>query len=173
MGDENGENTVKTLHEITGAGLALYRMIDEAGGEITEEMGAALDLNDRDLEEKVIGYLEVIGSREALIDRISEEVRRLGVVKASACSTVDYLKARLLMAHETFGDLPAGLRVVKTRISQAVNVTDANILPDEYIRKTTTTVPDKKAIGDALKSGGTVAGACLCEHKTISVGVRK
>ena len=58
---------------------------------------------------------------------------------------------------------------ISYRKSTSVDVLDVSKLPQEYQVVKTEVVADKKAIGDALKAGGSVAGATLVEKNNLSI----
>ena len=64
--------------------------------------------------------------------------------------------------------LTAGLFTVSKGKSKSVNLFDKTIIPENFLIPQPIKV-DKKAIGDALKNGETIAGAELVENEFIRI----
>lgn len=58
---------------------------------------------------------------------------------------------------------------ISFRSSEAVEITDENAIPKEYLREKIETAPDKAAIKEALKSNFQIPGAVLVQNKNISI----
>lgn len=58
---------------------------------------------------------------------------------------------------------------ISFRNSEAVEITDEQAIPKEYLREKIETSPDKAAIKEALKSNFQVPGAALVQNKNISI----
>lgn len=58
---------------------------------------------------------------------------------------------------------------VSSRKSEAVGITDINVIPDEYVTETITETPDKREIKIALKSGEKVPGCDLVLKDNIQI----
>lgn len=153
---------MKTLYKIKDDYLMLVSQIEDAEGEITPEMNEALTLNEKTLKAKSVNYLEFIGSRESLTDRIDEEIKRLQAMKKREKTLVDLLKGKLVEAVEIYGDIELGLKTITTRKSQVVecNLED---LSKEFKTIKVTETPDKTKIKNAIKSGEEVRGASLVD----------
>ncbi len=157
-----------TLYEMTEAAKQLYFMLDNE--EITEDvvndtlegMGADLKLED---------YCKVIRQMKADADLIDSEEKRLkkkrqaieNIVKRLNKSVLDFMDATGKKKETT------GIFTVRVSESKAVNVTDIEKLPKEFVKETVEVKPDKKAIGALLKAGETVAGAELQINRNIQI----
>ena len=153
---------MKTLYEIEGDYLALVSQIEASDGEITEEMSKALTLNEKTLKQKSEHYLEFIGSREKLCERIDDEIKRLQAIKKSESKWIDKLKDKLVNAVILFGDIKLGLKTITTRPSQIVDVDMDKLHKDFKVTKVTFQA-DKTKIKEALKDGQKVKGAKLVD----------
>jgi len=153
---------MKTLYEIKDDYLTLVSQIEDAEGEITPEMDEALTLNEKTLKAKSGNYIEFIGSRESLTDRIDGEIKRLQAMKTREKKLIDLLKSKLVEAVGMFGDIELGLKTITTRKSQAVecNLED---LSKEFKAIVVSEYPDKNKIKKAIKSGEEVRGASLVD----------
>lgn len=143
--------------------------IEAAEGEITPEMDEALTINQAELQQKSLGYIEYIGHQDALTARIDEEIKRLQAFKKRTTKSVDYLKGKLLEAVELFGPYEADLHKIGTRKSTAVEVFDEEKLPNEYKVRKVVEGPDRAKIKDAIKQGENVPGAALVERQNLKI----
>lgn len=55
------------------------------------------------------------------------------------------------------------------RRSEAVEVFDESLIPEDYIKISVKKAPDKTAIKAILKSGGEVAGCVLRENRNLQI----
>ncbi len=78
----------KSLYHIETEYQQLLQIVEDADGELTEEMENALMINETQLQSKSIAYLEYIGSRESINTRIDEEIKRLQAMKKSMVNLV-------------------------------------------------------------------------------------
>jgi len=153
---------MKTLYEIEGDYLALISQIEHADGDITPEMSEALTLTEKNLKQKSEHYLEYIGSRDKLCERIDEEIKRLQAVKKRELNITNHLKDKLVSAVILFGDINLGLKTITTRPSQSVDVDMDKLSKDFKVTKVTFQA-DKTKIKNALKNGKEVKGAKLID----------
>ena len=159
----------ESLFNIETEYIKLMDQIQEAEGEITDEMSEQLKINETQLQGKSIAYLEFIGSKETLNTRIDDEIKRLQAIKKSNNNLIKNLKERLLNAVKLFGDFEVGLTRFGTRKSSTTVVQDVNTLPKEYkVRKLTETA-DKKAIKEALQRGEKIEGCEIVENLNLKI----
>ena len=162
-----------TLYEIENDLLEIFDQIEEAEGEITEELSNKLEIAEGQLQSKSIAYLSIIRSSEAFTVTIDEEIKRLQGLKKNKVKLVDSLKSRLLNAVNLFGDekngLQVGLHTFKKRKSISVAIEAGAELPNEYTITKTTHSPDKKALKEALNSGSEIKGASLSTNYSLSI----
>ncbi|MGV7234628.1 MAG: siphovirus Gp157 family protein [Nitrosomonadaceae bacterium] len=158
----------KSLFKITEDFMHLMNAVEAAEGEITDEVGAELEINKDELEVKAGNYIEFIGDREAFIGRIDAEIKRLQQMKKTNTNLINRLKDSLSVAVSMFGEFTVGLKKVGTRKSTVVEVLDELDVPKEYKTTTITEKIDKKALKEALKLGK-VKGARLVENQNLAI----
>jgi hypothetical protein len=142
----------KSLFNIQEDYSGMMRQIEEAEGEITEEMAAALEINEKDLQKKGVGYLEIIKQKEAFNLIVSEEIKRLQGLKRINDNSIDRLKNSLLNAVKTFGEFTIGTITFKTRKSSSLIIENEELIPKKYKTQIVTTKIDKAAIKKDLKN---------------------
>lgn len=159
----------QTLYKITESYSELMQTIEEAEGILTPEMEEALTINEDQLQKKSIGYLEVIKTKEAFNMVIDEEVKRLTAIKKRNNALTNSLKERLLNAVKLFGEYSVGTVTFMTRKSTSVLIEDSELISNDFKTRKVVETPDKKKIGDALKSGEEVAGASLSHNLSLRI----
>lgn len=144
-----------TLYEIDQAILAC---IDEESGEIIDADALAELSMERD--KKVEGVALWIKNLRAEADALKAEKEAFAEREKQARTKIDSLTAYLSQAlnGEKFSTPTVA---VTFRRSQSVSITDAEAIPEAYMRTKTTVEPDKTAIKDALKGGEQIPGAEL------------
>jgi len=159
----------KSLYNIQNEHLELIHQIEEAEGEITEEIGEQLAINESELQGKSIGYLKVIKYKESESKLIETEIKRLEAIVKTNTNIVNRLKDNLLTAVNLFGAFEVDFTKFGTRKSSSVVVEDVNSLPARY--KTTKVVEsaDKKAIKDDLKKGVTIKGCSIQDNHSLKI----
>ena len=158
-----------SLFSITTDLKAILNAIEEQGGEITEEQEKSLEIAENDLENKFVGYREVIDNQESFISRIDDEIKRLQDLKKSRKSLIERLKSNLVTAIMTFGDVEIGTMTFTTRKSQAVEVEDVNALPDQYKKIKVTETADKTLIKKEIKSGVEIDGCRIVDNYSLRI----
>lgn len=159
----------KSLYHIETEYLTIINQVEELDGELTPELEAQLSINEKELQGKSIAYLEFIGSKEHLNNRINDEIKRLQALKKSNDSLIKNLKNRLLDAVKLFGDFEVGLTKFGTRKSSSTLVNDVNSLPKEYKTSTVTEQADKKAIKEALQHGEKIEGCEIITNINLKI----
>jgi hypothetical protein len=99
---------------------------------------------------------------------IDEQVKRLQSMKKSIVSKQDALKEylRYNMAENGITSIKCPVFSVSLRKAlKVVDITDIDLIPDEYVNVVTTITPDKKLIAKALKDGVEIKGAKLVDGK--------
>lgn len=117
-----------------------------------------------DLRETLIGIMRQADTDEALADGLDARMEQMNARRARLTARADKRKELVLWAMQESGitkiEAPDfTLSVAKT--PDKVLITDESMLPADLIRTTTTTTPDKKAIGNLLKAKQEVPGATL------------
>ncbi len=158
-----------SLYQIETEHLALMQQIENAEGEITEEIAQQLEINEGQLQSKSIAYLSVIKSKESFNSQIDEEIKRLQAMKKRNNNLVSNLKNRLLDAVKLFGDFESGLSKFGTRKSSSVEVENVNALPKEFKVIKVTEQADKSALKKAIKEGHEIEGVSIVEKLNLKI----
>lgn len=161
--------TMATLYEITTEQKNLINQIEVLQGEITPEMEELLVINESQLQQKSVAYLEVIRAKESFNGLIDNEIKRLQQMKKVNTNLVDRLNDNLLLAVKTFGDFTVGLQKFGTRKSSQVIVEDVNSLPSEYKNVTVTESADKVALKKAIQAGEEIKGVYIKENLNLKI----
>lgn len=98
----------KTLFEIGGDVLALDALLDELGGDISDDQVAAtidewLLENQSALSSKLDSYAALIKEREAIAEARLDEAKRLNGLASADLNAAQRLKERLLFFFESYG----------------------------------------------------------------------
>jgi hypothetical protein len=117
---------MSTLYEITIEQKNLINEIEQMEGELTPETEQRLIINESQLQQKSIAYLEVIRAKESFNYLIDGEIKRLQQLKKINNNVIERLNDNLLLAVKTFGDFTVGTQKFGTRKSSQVIVEDVN-----------------------------------------------
>lgn len=161
----------KTMYQINLQQRELINQIEDLDGEITDDTMKQLEINEKDLKQKSVAYLEVIEDKVAKMKRIDTEIDRLQRMKKREQKSVDFLTGMLLFAVKTFGEFTVGLKTFGMSTSKSVNILDEEAVDKKYKTTTTktTTVISKKLIGADLKEGIKVEGAQYSENHKLKI----
>ena len=164
---------MSSIFEIADEYRALDTMLEEVGGDVTDPAVSEYidnlftDLDDQ-LETKVEGYCRLIKEAEARSKARKEEADRMMNRSRTDANMAKGLKQRLQLAFDVMG-----IKKVETdrfRVSVATNggqqplVIFDSMVPSEFMKTTTSTVPDKDSIRSMLESGKVVEFAELAER---------
>lgn len=162
------EKENKTLYNIQISHLHLMEEIEEAEGVLTPEMEEALTINEKDLEKKSVGYLEVIKAKERFNSDIKAEIDRLRKIQKQNDALVKILKDRLLNAVKVFGVFKVGTLTFGSRKSTSLIIENEALIPKEYkINKVVTSIDSAKLKQD-LKTMD-IASAHLQTNQNLSI----
>jgi hypothetical protein len=150
--------------------MQLLGKIEEAEGEITEEIDKALQFNEQRLQAEGINVGMLIKTLDYWIDDIYEELNRLGRLLEKAQKSKELLKNRLSGAMQQYGieRLSSPTLTVSFRKSEAVEITDESAIPAEYLIQPPA-YPGKTRIKEAIKAGITVPGAELVTRSNLQI----
>ena len=166
------QNTMKeTIYDIMSEYASIVEELEENGGELTEELEQRLAINGDNASEKVESYCKIIRNLEATVSAKLDEADRIKASSKRDSVTIDRMKNALhtfLIATDN-RKFTAGSFVVGLRKSYAVNITDENSIPAEYVKTTTTTSIDKMAVKEAIKNGAEVPGAEIKENTSLTI----
>lgn len=151
------------LYELTAELKEAQSLI--AAGELTpEEMSDTLEGMVGEFNDKAIRVVYFQKNLDASIDAIDSELSRLNAKKKQLVShkerMTDYLRSNMQAAEISKIECPL-FSITLRKPSKVVAIDSQEDLPEEFVTVKTTTAPNKKAIGDALKAGQLVPGAHL------------
>jgi hypothetical protein len=154
---------------VDGVQNLLELSVDRETGEISEEGLAALDELELTLDEKLTNTALYLKGVEAERDAVAKAAKELSARAAIHGKQADRLRKYLADNMERAGHEGLSDPRVKLgwRSSTAVVVDAGASLPVELLCVKTT--PDKKAIGELLKSGTEVEGCRLETRKNLQV----
>lgn len=120
---------------------------------------------------KLEAYAKLIRQLELDEEAYKKEIDRLNKRAKTAHNSIEWLKNNILVymeaGHLTKTD--AGTFKLSIRTSQAVNITDSDLIPEEFKKVKTEVSVDKLKIKDAFKNGKTVEGANIVENKSVRI----
>ena len=157
------------LYEIDQNLRSLWDKIAEQDGEMTDEDLQALEELNLAKDEKIKGYGVLIRELQSEIAEYTAEITRIKKLVEKKVKLSDRLTERLKDFMLTNGEARyESLEVnISFRKSSSLEIAENTELPKEFIRITET--PDKKAITDFIKSGGTIDGCELVEKENIQI----
>lgn len=162
------------LYEITSeiekCELAILESVDVETGEIldttlTEKM-KSLQLNRKD---KINGCIYAITKREDKIELAKKEIDRLKKL-IDICENQDRRIREYLLANIEVGEkIDLGLHSITWRKSEAVEITNEDVIPKDFMTEKITYSPNKTKIKEFIKNGGEVKGARLIERNNMQI----
>jgi hypothetical protein len=164
-----------SLWQITQEFLSLASLIEEAGGEATDQVMEELSISRENFSHKAEGYASLILKWESEIEAASAEIKRIQAIKKTKENSLDRLKDILKAALLVFGQednkgvkrFETPLIKLSTRKSYAVEITDEATLPDEaFVFKKEVS---KTAIKNLLEAGEHLDGASMKENISLQI----
>lgn len=157
------------IFEISEKQKRLNAILEENGGEITEELENELTINEDNFNDKIQDYIYTIFKYKAEEESISSEIDRLTKLKKTAQKTQENLKSRIESAMIVFGRerLKYDKFSLSLRKSSKVKILDDTLINDKYfiIKKELA----KSIIKEDLKKGIKVDGAAIEENLNLSI----
>ncbi len=156
-----------TLYEMTAQYMALAELADDP--EMPEDaLTDTMEAIEGDIEIKAQAMLQVVAGMEGDTGAIDREIERLkgrkAVIQNRANRLRQYLYDNMVISGINKIDCPL-FQITLTKARPMVVITDESMIPDQYIKTTTTKAPIKKDILAALKAGESVDGCVLGESK--------
>ena len=166
---------MQTLWQLTQDELSFISMMEENGGEVTNEIMEDLAIRRDNFQTKAEAYAKFILKLESEADQAAAEIKRIQALKKAKENTVARLRDTLLAALMVFTEEDSkGIRryetplaKLSTRKSQSVEILDDTVIPDEFwvIKKEVS----KSTISQSIKDGLQVPGAQLKENISLSL----
>ena len=164
-----------SLFQLTLEELSFIEIMEETGGEVTDEILEDLAIRRDNFQHKAEAYTRFILKLESEADAAAAEIKRIQALKKAKENTVARLKEHLLAALMVFTQEDAkGIRrfetplaKLSTRKSIAVEILDEEQIPADFwvIKKEVS----KSTISTAIKEGATVPGAQLKENLSLAI----
>lgn len=152
---------------------------DNQTDEVPEEINDRLVINQNELEDKLTAYYHVITELQGDLDTLSAYIKQAKDKKKAISNSIDRLKKYIAEAVTKFGDerkngnrfykLP--ICSVNTKPSNILEITNEELIPEEFKKVVTVTNIDKTAIKKAIKAGEEIKGAVIDDSK-INVSFR-
>lgn len=162
----------KSLYHIQSEYLQLAAILEDNGGEITEEIESQLAINQDQLEAKGVNYALVIRQMTGEADMIKGEIDRLTKLMKSKQNAADRLKNTIKSAMELYGIQSIKGELInitlRNNAGSVVIENDAQI-PAEYVDVKEVRTPDKKAIKTALEGGAEIPGVYIQSSKSVII----
>ena len=154
------------LYEITENLKQINEMIEQ--GTDPEQLKDALaDVNEA-FEEKAKHILYVMRNLESSIDQCKQEERRLAENRKAMENQLSGIKDYLIMnmAESDIKKVDNGvIKATYVKPKPCLNLTDENIIPDQYKKIKVSSQIEKKKLLDDLKDGIEIEGAEIGESK--------
>jgi len=159
------------LWELTQEELSFIALMEETGGEVTDEILEELNIRRENFEAKAASYTKLIMKLESEIDIAAAEIKRILSLKKTKENTIERLRETLKTAVMAFGreDAKTGKKRYETplfklslRHTKSVDIIQELDIPDEYwvVKKEIS----KSMLSEAMKDGATIPGASWKEN---------
>lgn len=164
------------LFQLTLEEMNFISMMEETGGEVTDEIMEDLAIRRENFQHKAEAYSKFILKLESEADIAASEIKRIQAIKKTKDNTAIRLRETLRDALMVFGNenpktgnkaYETALFKLSLRKSQSVEITDENEVPDEFwaIKKEIS----KSTISQAIKDGLEVPGATMKENYGLQI----
>jgi hypothetical protein len=159
------------LWELTQEELSFIALMEETGGEVTDEILEELNIRRDNFEAKAESYTKLIMKLESEVDIAAAEIKRIQSLKKTKENTLERLKEALKTAVMVFGreDAKTGKKRYETalfklslRYTKSVDIIQELDIPDEYwvVKKEIS----KSMLSEAMKDGANIPGASWKEN---------
>lgn len=161
-----------SLYSIQNEYLQLANRIIEAGGEVDEELEAALAVNKENLQEKAVQYTLIIKDQENDVAALDKEITRLTALKSSREKGNEKLKDIITKAMTLYGvsEIRGENFKLSFRKSTQLKITNQDEVPKYFFEKIPATTKLINAdVKKALTNGELVPGAELVEKQNLQI----
>lgn len=161
----------QSLYQIRQDHYELMKMVEDAEGEITEEVDAALTLTKDNLKAKSISYGFVIKSYDDKTDLIDKEIKRLQDLKQKSTKKSELFKQKISEGLQQFGIQKVETPTLKLslRKSESIEIVDEEKIPKDFIEEKVSYVISKTKIKDSIRDGILVPGAELKTNYNLQI----
>lgn len=162
---------MRSLYDLDIEYQKLADCLEESGGEITPEIEKMMEDNDKDVNEKFKGYVNIIKKIESDLDAIKKEERRLKKLKKTKTNLVERLKDNLHRSMEIreMDKYDGGLFKLSFRKSRSINIDNDAKVPSEFVSIETVTKVDKTELKKYVLKGNEVEGVSIEEKKNLQI----
>lgn len=164
------------LYQLTQEELSFLALMEETGGEVTDEILEDLAIRRENFQHKAEAYAKFILKLEGEADQAAAEIKRIQGLKKAKEAVSERLRTTLLAALQVFGNedpktgvkrYETALAKLSTRKSTAVEVTDETELPEScFVVKREVS---KTSIKKLLEEGVNLEGASLKENISLQI----
>jgi len=160
-----------SLFEIESQYRLLADTLIEAGGELTDGMETALQINKTDLETKARSYGYVVLDLESEVEQIDAQIKRLSAMKSARNKTIDRLKETVSNAMQLFeiSEVKTATLKLNFRKSESVEVDNLDLLDATYKTEKVSVTANKVKIKEDIKAGISVTGAVLQVNNNLQI----
>ena len=159
------------LWELTQEELSFIALMEETGGEVTDEILEELNIRRENFEAKAESYTKLIMKLESEVDIAATEIKRIQSLKKTKENTIERLREALKTAVMVFGreDAKTGKKRYETplfklslRHTKSVDIIQELDIPDEFwvVKKEIS----KSMLSEAMKDGANIPGASWKEN---------
>jgi len=160
-----------SLFEIESQYRLLADTLIEAGGELTDGMETALQINKTDLETKARSYGYVVLDLESEVEQIDAQIKRLSAMKSARNKTIDRLKETVSNAMQLFeiSEVKTATLKLNFRKSESVEIDNLDLLDATYKTEKVSVTANKVKIKEDIKAGINVLGAVLQVNQNLQI----
>ena len=160
---------MKSLYIISEEARNLASFLED--GELSQEMEAALVINQSELQEKAINYAYVVKSFEGDVSLISEEIKRLRAIKKAKESAIDRMKDAVLSAMQIYSieKVSSPTLNISIRRTESIEVPLLELLDNRFLNEKIVKSADKIGIKKAIIDGEMIEGAFIQENYNLKI----
>jgi hypothetical protein len=160
---------MRSLYIISEEARNLASFLED--GELSQEMEAALVINQSELQEKAINYGYVVKSFEGDLSLISEEIKRLTAITKAKESAIDRMKDAVLSAMQIYSieKVSSPTLNISIRRTESIEVPLVELLDARFVTEKTVKSADKIAIKKAIKDGEIIEGAFIQANYNLQI----
>jgi hypothetical protein len=160
---------MKSLYIISEEARNLASFLED--GELSQEMEAALVINQSELQEKAIKYGFVLKTFEGDVSLISEEIKRLTAIKKAKESAIDRMKDAVLNAMLIYSieKVSSPMLNISVRRTESIEVPLVELLDARFVTEKIVKSADKIAIKKAIKDGEIIEGAFIQANYNLQI----
>lgn len=144
-------------------------VVDPETGEISEDASARLDSFYEERDQKILNTAKYIKNRSAYIDAIKSEMKSLADRAKREERKIEWLGDYAKSFMDPCKKYEDAQCSVSLRRSSRIEISSLTFLPVIYKKTKVEVVADKKAIGDAIKNGEEIPGACVVENYSLQI----